>query len=162
MDEKEIINPDVKYEAEDVSGKWMGAIGAAIVVTAIILIFLMWGFYDHLQQNYGHGAPLPEAKNLERYDAPPQPDLEPNPVGSYREFRRAENEKLNDYGWVDREKGIVHIPIQQAMRQLTQQGLPAIQPTNQMSPMNGNANAMPNNPPPVNVGAARQNGGEKR
>ncbi len=159
MNEKEIINSDVKYEAEDVSGKWIGAIGAVIVVTAIILIFLMWGFYGYFEMRDGHGAPLPEAKNLERFNAPPAPDLEPDPVGNYREFRRAENEKLNDYGWIDREKGTVHIPIEQAMKQLTQKGLPAIQPMNQTPVADDNTNAMPPNPA---AGAANQNGGVRR
>ncbi len=150
MNEKEIINADVKYAPEDVSGKWLGAIGVFIVITAIILPFLLWGLYGHLKASYGHGAAIPEAKNLEKFDQPPAPDLKPRPVENYREFRRAESEKLNDYGWVDKEKGIVHIPIEQAMQMIANKGLPDVKPTND------NANSVPNNLPAANVNTANQ------
>ncbi|MDQ6788200.1 MAG: hypothetical protein M3033_15450 [Acidobacteriota bacterium] len=156
MNEKEIINPDVKYEPKDVSGTWLGAIGVFIVITAIILPFLLWGFYGHFEASYGHAAPIPEAKNLEQFSAPPAPDLEPNPVGNYREFRRAENEKLNNYGWVDKEKGIVHIPIEQAMKQLANKGLPEVQP------INSNANAIQNNLQSANSNMTNPQESEKR
>lgn len=145
MNEKEVINADVKYESEDVSGKRLGAIGVLIVIAAIILPFLLWGIYGHLKTSYGHGAAISEAKNFERFNAPPEPNLKPNPVENYREFRRAESEKLNGYGWVDKEKGIVHIPIEQAMQMLVNKGLPEIKPTNDNTNLmqnDSNANSM--------------------
>jgi len=33
-------------------------------------------------------------------------------------LRRAEDRRLSNYGWVDRKTGVVHIPIEEAMRQL--------------------------------------------
>lgn len=156
MNEREIINADVKYEPEDVSGKWLAAIGVFILIAAIILPFLLWGFYGHFEASYGHGAPIPEAKNLERFNAPPEPNLKPNPVENYREFRRDENEKLNGYGWVDKEKGIVHIPVEQAMKQLVNKGLPEIQPTND------NANVMPSDSPMINANGSSRQGSEKQ
>lgn len=143
MNEKEIINTDVKYEPKDASGKWLGAILVLIVITAIILLFLLWGFYGHLEASYGHGAPIPEAENLERFNAPPEPDVNLDPIENYREFRRAENKKLTEYGWVDKEQGVVHIPIEQAMKQLADKGLPKIQTAND------NASVIKNDSPPT-------------
>jgi len=37
----------------------------------------------------------------------------------------AEQRTLTTYGWVDRNAGIVRIPIDEAMRLTTQRGLPA-------------------------------------
>lgn len=156
MNEKETINPDVKYAPEDVSGGWLGAIGVLVVIAAIVLPFILWGIYGHLKASYGHGALIPEARNLEKFNAPPEPDLKPNPVKNYREFRQAESEKLNGYGWVDREKGIVHIPIEQAMKQLAAKGLPDIKATND------NANVMPNNSLAANANTAHQQPNNKR
>ncbi len=140
MNEREIINADVKYEPKDASGKWLGAIFVLIVITAIILPFLLWGFYGHFEASYGHGAAIPEAKNLERFNAPPEPNMKPDPIKNYREFRRAEDEKLNDYGWIDKEKGVVHIPIEQAMKQLAAKGLPDIKATNNSANVTANKN----------------------
>ena len=150
MSEKEIINSDVKYAPEDVSGKWLGAIGVLIVIAAIIMPFLLWGIYGHLEASYGHGALIPEAQNLERFSQMPEPNLKPNPVINYKEYQRAENEKLNNYGWVDREKGIVRIPIEQAMQTLVNKGLPDIKP------MNDNANTMQNVSPMMNANTANR------
>lgn len=36
-------------------------------------------------------------------------------------YRKKEFHKLNSYGWVDKQKGIVHIPIEQAMEKTLQE-----------------------------------------
>jgi hypothetical protein len=40
-------------------------------------------------------------------------------------WRREHNAKLNGYGWVDHEKGIVHVPIERAMDAVAGGALPA-------------------------------------
>lgn len=140
MNEK--INADIKYERKDVSAAWLGAIGAAIIAAAIILHFLVWGLYGSFKQS----APISETRSRERFNAPPEPPLEANPVADYQKFRAAEHERLSSYGWVDRQRGIVHIPVEQAMKMLAENGLPAakqtanvaVPPTNQ--PPTSNAN----------------------
>lgn len=39
-------------------------------------------------------------------------------------LRREENERLTSYGWVDKEKGIVRIPVEVAMEMALAQGFP--------------------------------------
>ena len=39
-------------------------------------------------------------------------------------WRREKSEHLNGYGWVDRSKGVVHIPIERAMDQAANGALP--------------------------------------
>jgi hypothetical protein len=41
-----------------------------------------------------------------------------------KQLRATENAALTTYGWVDRENGIVHIPIDRAMDLILQRGLP--------------------------------------
>jgi hypothetical protein len=48
-----------------------------------------------------------------------------------RNLRREEDRKLNGYGWVNREKGIVSVPIEQAMEQVAREGLSAPAPGGQ-------------------------------
>lgn len=124
MNEQEKINANVKYETTDANAKWLGFIGAAIVVAAIILPFLLWGIYGHLERTAMQGFPVSEAMGKQSFDAQVTTQLEPNPVGSYRNFLEAQSEKLNTYGWVDKQNGVVHIPIEQAMQKLIKQGLP--------------------------------------
>ncbi len=56
---------------------------------------------------------------------PPVPRLEVHPPADLNEFREAEEKHLNSYGWVDKNKGIVRIPVQRAM-QLLSQGMRAV------------------------------------
>lgn len=54
---------------------------------------------------------------------PPQPRLQTNPAEDLAKFRHEKEKRLNGYYWVDRKNGIVHIPIEQAMRKLAEQGI---------------------------------------
>jgi len=56
---------------------------------------------------------------------PPEPRLEVNHGVLLGELRRREEEELKSYGWVDREQGIVRIPIDRAMKLVAERGLPA-------------------------------------
>ena len=127
MNEKEKINPDVKYETSDANAKRLGFIGALIVITAIILPFLLWGLYGHFEETAANGSPVPESVSKQKFDTAQSPPLEPHPIANYEKFRQTENEKLNNYGWIDKQNGVVHIPIEQAMKILINKGLPEIQ-----------------------------------
>jgi len=45
--------------------------------------------------------------------------------GDLAAMRAAEDRVLHSYGWVDPQKGIVHIPIEEAMKRTLANGLPA-------------------------------------
>lgn len=66
------------------------------------------------------------APNLKPLDRFPAPHLEIDDDHSERiALYAAQNQKLNSYGWEDRSRGIVHIPIGRAIDLLLQRGLPA-------------------------------------
>ena len=64
---------------------------------------------------------------------PPGPLLESYPAESYPALRATQESQLNSYGWVDREQGTVHIPIERAMELIAQRNLPVVTGT-PMSP----------------------------
>ena len=57
-------------------------------------------------------SPLAGAYGLK---APPQPRLQTEPLGDLAQLRAAEDVALHGYGWVDRQAGIVRIPIERAI-----------------------------------------------
>jgi hypothetical protein len=59
---------------------------------------------------------------------PPEPRLQTNPRLELQEMRAEENAVLQTYGWVDREKGVARMPIDEAMKIVVQRGLPARTP----------------------------------
>lgn len=57
-------------------------------------------------------------------DARPKPLLQETPALDLERFRAQEEETLSTYGWVDRQKGVVRIPIERAMEIVAREGLP--------------------------------------
>lgn len=51
---------------------------------------------------------------------PAEPRLQPFPRNELFEFRVKEEAELHSYGWVDKNAGTVHIPIEDAMRLMLQ------------------------------------------
>jgi hypothetical protein len=61
----------------------------------------------------------------------PTPHLQGNPAADLARLKTQSLDRLNTYGWVNREAGIAHIPIDQAMDILARSGLPKVAaPTN--------------------------------
>ena len=58
---------------------------------------------------------------------PPEPRLQTNPREDLRTLRAKEDELLGSYGWVDKNAGVVRIPIEDAMKLTVERGLPARQ-----------------------------------
>jgi hypothetical protein len=56
---------------------------------------------------------------------PPLPRLQTDPKKDLRDLRAEEQATLDSYQWVDRNGGVVRIPIDDAMRLVLQRGLPA-------------------------------------
>jgi hypothetical protein len=54
----------------------------------------------------------------------PAPRLQRKPPSDLAKFKEAELRRLNEYGWVNREAGIAHIPIDRAIEIVVSRGLP--------------------------------------
>jgi hypothetical protein len=59
---------------------------------------------------------------------PPAPRLQQFPHKELFEFRQEEEAFLHGYGWMNKEAGVVHIPIEEAMRLVVERGLPSRTP----------------------------------
>jgi hypothetical protein len=55
---------------------------------------------------------------------PPAPRLQVDAVQDFQKFQATQQAELNSYGWIDRDKGVVHIPIERAMELIAQSNLP--------------------------------------
>src|SRR5262245_52292822 len=61
----------------------------------------------------------------ERPQLPPEPRLQVLPIQDLKQIRDAEESILHSYGWVNRQAGIVRIPIERAMQLIAERGLPS-------------------------------------
>jgi hypothetical protein len=110
----EQVNPAVAFEPGDWPLKPVAAIYVGLLVLIVISAFVLIAAYP---------TSLPDV-DRKLTIAPPGPRLQTDAVGNLRHFRAEEEKRLNGYSWVDKSKGIVRIPIEQAMKKLVTTGIP--------------------------------------
>jgi heme/copper-type cytochrome/quinol oxidase subunit 2 len=107
-------NPTTAYEPSDWSLRPVALIYVAIPVLLVISCFVLIVAYSNT---------LPDVDRT-LHIAPPGPRLQTDAAGDLQKFRADEERRLNTYYWIDRGKGIVHIPIDEAMKKLAATGAP--------------------------------------
>ncbi len=87
---------------------------------------MIWLLFQLFSEREARRATLtfPLAAGQE-HRVPPEPRLQADPRRDMRDLRAAEDSVLNSYGWVNKNAGIVRIPIGDAMKLTVQRGLPA-------------------------------------
>lgn len=55
---------------------------------------------------------------------PPEPQLLTDEPASLAAFRKEQDERIATYGWVDKQTGVVRIPIERAKKLILERGLP--------------------------------------
>lgn len=131
-EDDELFNPETHHESSDVPIRplfWF-IIGFIIfgVVTHLVLGFLYKGFVKAERNRMDPpasavqrpaNADVPQNQPLlqpfPRNDISPQADT---PVTDLVHMREREQQQLTTYGWVDKQHGVVHIPIQLAKETL--------------------------------------------
>ncbi len=111
-----------RHETRDASIRGLAIFGACLFVTLIVVLFAVKGMFNYFKATQSLGPPASPFENARQ--VPPQPRLQVNPRQDLRQFREAEDERLNSYAWVDEKAGVVRIPIGRAMDLLAQRGLP--------------------------------------
>jgi hypothetical protein len=120
-------NPEVRYEKEDTNERSSFWFGVVILVVMVGTAFATKPLYDLLSRRET-AAQAPAAYEAESDPAAleaPAPRLQVRPEIDLAAFRAQEAAILASYAWVDKEHGIVRIPVEDAMRLVAEQGLPA-------------------------------------
>ena len=124
---------DVAHEASDVNFRAIVSFGVGLLALGAVVYLVVWLFLGFLSTRAGRASeqlayPLAAGQGDR---VPPEPRLQTNPRADLRELREAEDKRLDSYGWVDRNAGIVHIPIDEAIKATLQHGLPSRPATEQ-------------------------------
>jgi hypothetical protein len=136
---------DIGFEREDLSPKAIFAFLVGLALAGILVHYIITGLYGYLdayeRQHQPVAGPLERKAPVDtRVVTPgdvtkfPQPRLETDERTEINGFRLEEEQRLYSYGWVDKNAGIVHIPIERAMQIIAQQGLPT-RPQTQVPPI---------------------------
>src|SRR5215472_11453818 len=106
-------HPDIAYERSD----W--PIGTIFLILLMVLILLVITPVVLLAVFPRAASDVDRAVTVEL----PEPRLQTDPSADLTNFRAQEEERLNGYYWIDKKKGIVHIPIGEAMKIVAEEGI---------------------------------------
>jgi hypothetical protein len=121
-------NPTTHHETSDINIRGVFVFGIGLTVAAVLIHFMVWLLFMFFngRESAKTMVQFPLAIGQENR-LPPEPRLQTNPREDLRDLRASEDAILNGYGWVDKNKGVVHIPISEAMKLTLQRGLPVRQ-----------------------------------
>jgi hypothetical protein len=119
-------DPQAHHESSDVNIRAIFGFALGLLVTGIIIHLLVWVLFQYFTAREGRASPpaFPLAVT-QGTRLPPEPRLQTNPRQDLSDLRAREDQLLSSYGWVDKNAGLVRIPIDQAMKLTVERGLPS-------------------------------------
>jgi len=124
-DEYLVQPPDAAHEHSDANVWIIIKFGLWLAVSAIVVhIGLGFLFGLFVKQSEQASQEYPLAVGQER-QLPAGPRLQQFPANEYFDFRTHEEAILQNYGYVNKDAGVVRMPIAEAMRRVVESGLPA-------------------------------------
>jgi hypothetical protein len=118
--------PERGHEEKDVDVWAVSRFAIMLVLLCAFALVGLVGLFRYFQtREAALQTPAVEGADLKGPSQPPQPRLQSSPVLDLKRMRQEEDQILGSYGWIDRQKGIVRLPIARAIDLLAQRGLPA-------------------------------------
>lgn len=110
---------DVEHEFQDASPRGIALVGVGMLGMLVVTYLIVWGMFSYFnaRQARADQAPPPLAATPQAAEGP---RLQVNPPQELQTALAGERELLSRYEWVDRDAGIVRIPIERAMELMAQ------------------------------------------
>jgi hypothetical protein len=115
---------ETRHELSDLRPKNIAIFAVSLAVTILIVLWICYELFQHYS-SVAMKTEVPPSPLSYTREPTPEPHLLVVPGQELKAMRAAEDSMLNSYSWVDREKGIVRIPIGRAIDILAQRGLPS-------------------------------------
>ena len=127
-EDDDLFNPETHHESSDVPVRPLFVFIVIFIVFSALSHLVLWYMYKALVKGERNRMDPPQTsitrpadasvpKNLPLLQPFPQGKETPNqstPVTDMADMRAAEDLVLRNYGWVDKERGVVRIPIETA------------------------------------------------
>ncbi|MFL5279654.1 MAG: hypothetical protein ACJ8AW_01305 [Rhodopila sp.] len=107
--------PPARRETQDVGFRILALSAGGVLLVIALLSAVSWWMFPEGMKDQADTRPVPGY---------PAPRLQPSPPADMQAFLRQQMQWLNSTGWVDRNAGIAHIPIGDAMRKVAADNIP--------------------------------------
>lgn len=111
------------HELSDIQPKNIALFGAALAAMIAAVAVAAYGLFGFFNTSITKTRPVPSPLSYSR-EPTPAPRLSQRPGDELNAMRAEENKILASYDWVDRDHGVVRIPIERAIEILADRGLP--------------------------------------
>jgi len=111
------------HEVSDINPKRVAMVGLALATVIAVSLLVTYGLFYYFYRGETRKRPVPSPLSYSR-EPTPEPRLSVEPGEDLKTLRSEEDAMLKSYGWIDRDKGVVHIPIDRAIEILAERGLP--------------------------------------
>lgn len=116
--------PDAEYEHTDIepsiASKFAVWLAVAMLISGAIVYGTFWFFEGRQEVADQVNQQFPLA--VGQIKEPQGPRLQTQPFKDVYLLRKAEDERLTTYGWVDQGTGVVRIPVNEALRIVAERG----------------------------------------
>ncbi len=106
--------PTAAHERKDVTFRAMALGGIAVLICLVVALSAARWIYSGNDKTLHFQPPA----------SYPLPALQDDPVADMNRFRSEQLQQLNGIYWLDKASGIVHLPIEDAMRIVARDGIP--------------------------------------
>ena len=124
-DSNRIESAPVEHETSDVNIRAVFGFGIGLTLVTTVVAFGVWLLFQYFAAREARPAFTEYPLAVQEPRVPPEPRLQTNPRDDLRGLRAREDQALTSYDWVDRNAGVVRIPIDRAMRLVVERGLPS-------------------------------------
>jgi hypothetical protein len=127
---------DVSFEERDVKAGtiygYLFALGLAVVVALAVCVYILRFTANFAASSDAPPPPSREVLGSDYHTLPPEPRLQgvpghgKDPQQDLRDKLKADNEANEETRWIDQSTGIAQIPVKDAMKIISEKGLPAV------------------------------------
>lgn len=109
------------HEHQEVSVRMIVVSLGFLAVATFFVLLLVIGIFHYFYSSYSTA----EAVKLSRPVIPPEPRLQVAAPEDLAQFRSHEEHVLGSYAWINKDTGVVRVPIDRAIDLLAAKGLPS-------------------------------------
>ena len=116
--------PGATHEERDINVLAVGGLGLFLIVLCVGSTLALVGLFRYFSAREASRQVPVETPVMQERGLIKQPELQVHEREDLKQIRAAEDQILGSYGWVDRDKGIVRLPIDRAIDLLAGKNLP--------------------------------------
>src|SRR5262245_47970201 len=120
-------SPHVHHETSDANIRAVFGFGIGLTITTLFIGAAVWLLFQYFTARQARPTFTEYPLAVDQPRLPPEPRLQTNPRQDLLDLRAREDQVLNSYSWVDKNTGVVRIPIDRAMELIVERGLPTRQ-----------------------------------